>query len=118
MQVISDPKAKDEALDALVEHLIPGRSRDRLRPNHKAEIMSTMIVSVPLNEATAKVRTGPSNDEKADYDLDVWAGEIPLTQTYGKPVDDPKLKCGVSAPDYVVNYSRQGVAQRIQDLAC
>ena len=116
--MIADPKAKDEALDALVEHLIPGRSRDKLRPNHKAEIMSTMIVSVPLHEASAKVRTGPSNDEKADYDLDVWAGEIPLTQTVGKPVNDPKLKSGVTAPDYVVNYSRQGVAERVKSLAC
>ena len=69
-----------------------------------------MIVALPLDEASAKVRTGPPKDDKPDYDLDVWAGEVPLTQTVGTPIDDPKLKAGVPVPDYVAQYSRQAKA--------
>ena len=107
MQVITDPKEKDKALEALVEHIIPGRSADGVRANNKSELVSTMIVSLSLHEASAKVRTGPPKDDKDDYDLDVWAGELPLQQTIGVPLDDPKLKQGVPVPEYVAQYSRQ-----------
>ncbi len=106
MQVITDPKAKDAALEALVEHIIPGRSADAVRPNNKSELVSTTIVSLSLDEASTKVRAGPPIDDKPDYNLDVWAGEVPLHQTVGEPIDDPKLKSGVPIPDYVANYSR------------
>lgn len=106
-EVITDPKEKDKALEALVEHIIPGRSADGVRANNKSELVSTMIVSLSLHEASAKVRTGPPKDDKDDYDLDVWAGELPLQQTVGVPLDDPKLKQGVPVPDYVAQYSRQ-----------
>lgn len=109
-QVISDPKEKDAALEALVEHIIPGRSADAVRLNNKSELTSTVIVSLSLDEASAKVRTGPPKDDKEDYELDVWAGEIPLQQTIGKPLDDPKLKSGVSVPEYVAEYTRHSAA--------
>lgn len=109
-QVISDPKEKDAALEALVEHIIPGRSADGVRLNNKLELTSTVIVSLSLDEASAKVRTGPPKDDKEDYELDVWAGEIPLQQTIGKPLDDPKLKSGVSVPEYVAEYTRHSAA--------
>ena len=106
MQIISDPEAKEKALDALIEQLIPGRSTDNLRPNKKSEVTSTMIVSVPLDEASAKIRTGFSNDDKADWDHDVWSGQLPLQQVWGKPIDNPNMKAGIPVPDYVVKYSR------------
>ncbi|DBA79462.1 TPA: hypothetical protein ACH3X2_007734 [Trebouxia sp. C0005] len=109
-QVISDPQEKDAALEALVEHIIPGRSADGVRPNNKSELISTVIVSLSLDEASAKVRTGPPKDDKEDYELDVWAGELPLQQTVGKPVNDPKLKSGVSVPKYVAEYTRHSTA--------
>lgn len=84
-----------------------GRSADGVRQNNQSELASTIIVALPLDEASAKVRTGPPKDDKPDYDLDVWAGELPLTQTVGTPIDDPKLKAGVRVPDYVAQYSRQ-----------
>jgi len=110
IQVISDPQEKDAALEALVEHIIPGRSADGVRPNNKSELTSTVIVSLSLDEASAKVRTGPPKDDIEDYELDVWAGEIPLQQTVGKPLDDPKLKSGVSVPEYVAEYTRHNTA--------
>ncbi len=110
IQVISDPQKKDAALEALVEHIIPGRSADGVRPNNKSELTSTVIVSLSLDEASAKVRTGPPKDDIEDYELDVWAGEIPLQQTVGKPLDDPKLKSGVSVPEYVAEYTRHSTA--------
>ena len=84
-----------------------------MRPNNKSELVSTIIAALPLDEASAKIRTGPPIDDKPDYDLDVWAGEIPLTQVVGTPVADPKLKAGVTAPSYVSDYSRKA-AHRAQ----
>lgn len=110
MQVITDPREKDAALEALVEHFIPGRSADAIRPNNKSELVSTTVVSLSLDEASAKIRTGPPKDDKPDYNLDVWAGEIPLRQVTGMPIDDPQLKGGVPVPSYVTNYSRHSTA--------
>lgn len=109
-KVITDPKEKDAALEALVEHFIPGRSADAIRPNNKSELVSTTVVSLSLDEASAKIRTGPPKDDKPDYNLDVWAGEIPLRQVTGMPIDDPQLKGGVPVPNYVTNYSRHSTA--------
>ena len=84
-----------------------------MRPNNKSQLMSTIIAALPLDEASAKIRTGPPIDDKPDYDLDVWAGEIPLTQVVGTPIADPKLKAGVTAPGYVSSYNREA-AHRAQ----
>ena len=92
---------------------VSGRSADGVRPNNKSELVSTIVAALPLDEASAKIRTGPPIDDKPDYDLDVWAGEIPLMQVVGAPIADPKLQAGVSAPSYVSNYSREA-AHRAQ----
>lgn len=107
LQLIADAQGKQEALDALVDHLIPGRSADNLRPTTKAEFVSTMMVSMPLTEASAKVRTGFSIYEEGDLEQDVWVGQIPLQQVVGRPIKDPLLKDGIATPDYVLNYTRQ-----------
>lgn len=96
-------------MSMFVASALSGRSADGIRPNNKSELVSTIIAALPLDEASAKVRTGGPIDDKPDYDLDVWAGEIPLTQVVGTPIADPKLKAGVSAPGYVSNYSRTAV---------
>lgn len=81
--------------------------------------MSTIVVAVPLSEASAKIRTGNAEDDKADYELDTWAGVVPLQQAApGKPIVDPKLKPGIETPAYVVNYNRVRSAQdQLQTLA-
>ena len=110
---IQDPgfRIQDSGL-RLVLPVASGRSADAVRANNKSELVSTIIAALPLNEASAKVRTGPPNDDKPDYDLDVWAGELPLTQVVGTPIADPKLKAGVAIPGYVAGYSRDGTQDR------
>jgi nitroimidazol reductase NimA-like FMN-containing flavoprotein (pyridoxamine 5'-phosphate oxidase superfamily) len=102
-RVVDDPVAKLEALRALSEHIIPGRWDDVRQPNER-ELQSTTVLSVPLTEASAKVRTGPPLDDEEDYDLPVWAGVIPLRLVAGTPIDDPRLPEKSETPKYAVNY--------------
>lgn len=95
---ITEPAAKAAALDAFVEHLVPGRVAE-VRPMHAADIASTLIVALPLAEASVKVRTGGPKDEDEDYALtDVWAGVVPMTTTYGEPVTDELQRFAVPTP--------------------
>ncbi|HZA60924.1 MAG TPA: pyridoxamine 5'-phosphate oxidase family protein [Actinomycetota bacterium] len=105
LREITDQQEKWEAQRALVEHIVPGRSADARMPNEK-ELRQTTILAIPLNEASAKVRTGPSIDTEEDYDLPVWAGEIPLKMIPQPPIDDPRLPPGVDVPEYARRYRR------------
>ena len=98
---------KRRALDALVEHLVPGRTQDARRPNDP-ELTGTEVLEMPLDEATAKVRTGPPKDEPEDMDMLIWAGVIPLRQQVGAALPDPEMPPGRETPDYVVHYRRPG----------
>lgn len=93
-------------LDAFVEALIPGRNQD-LRPATQKEINATTIVQIPLTEAAAKVRTGPPIDSEGDYELDCWAGVVPIKLVTEEPVADEKLKSGVLLPNYLKAEERQ-----------
>jgi hypothetical protein len=85
---VEERDAKLAALEALVERIHPGRWTEA-RPPTDAELRQTLVVSVPLDEASAKVRTGPPIDDPEDYALDVWAGEIPLETRRLEGVPDP-----------------------------
>jgi uncharacterized protein len=106
---VRDLEEKRLGLEAMVEHIIPGRSRDARSPTEK-ELRSTMLLKLPLSESSAKVRTGWPSDEEEDYALPIWAGVIPFTQLIGAPLDDPALGFELGAPDYVLSYRRSGVA--------
>jgi nitroimidazol reductase NimA-like FMN-containing flavoprotein (pyridoxamine 5'-phosphate oxidase superfamily) len=84
---VTDRAEKLRALDAIVEHVVLGRSKIARAPN-ESEIRQTMVISLPLSEASAKVRTGPPLDDEPDYALDVWAGVIPISLTKGEPIED------------------------------
>jgi nitroimidazol reductase NimA-like FMN-containing flavoprotein (pyridoxamine 5'-phosphate oxidase superfamily) len=84
---ISDPEAKAAALERIVEHMLPGRSGEARRPS-PVELTSTRVVSLPIVEASAKLRTGGPKDDDEDLDLDVWAGVLPLRLVAGDPVPD------------------------------
>jgi nitroimidazol reductase NimA-like FMN-containing flavoprotein (pyridoxamine 5'-phosphate oxidase superfamily) len=84
---VADREEKLRALDALVEHVVPGRAAI-VRPPNELEIKQTLVVALPLSEASAKVRTGPPVDDEADYALDVWAGVVPVALVKGEPVKD------------------------------
>ncbi len=102
---IDDPADKLAAMEALTEHVVPGRWSDARRPTEK-ETRATLFLAVPLDEASVKIRTGPPEDADEDYDLDVWAGVLPLTRDFGPPRPDPALKPGIPTPGYVVDYER------------
>lgn len=104
---IDDPDEKLRALHAIVEHIVPGRSKDARSPSPK-ELAQTLVLEFPLKEASAKIRTGPPLDHAADYALPVWAGEIPLRLMPLAPRRDPRLTRGIAPPLYVTRYRRPG----------
>lgn len=107
---IADSGDKSRILDALVEHTVPGRLPDA-RPPSKKELDATKIVALPIDEASAKIRTGPPVDDESDYALPVWAGVIPLSQMAGAPLPDPKLGVNIDVPPYVTGYARRNRAE-------
>ncbi len=102
---VQDAQQKLEALRAFTEHVVPGRWAEVRTPNHQ-EVQGTLVLSLPLAEASAKVRTGPPLDDEADYSLPVWAGVIPLQLSAATPIPDPRLQTGINLPAYVQNYTR------------
>ena len=104
-KLITDEREKLNALEALTEHILPNRWRD-VRPPNELELKATTVLSLPINEASAKIRTGNPVDDEEDYDLDVWAGVIPLKLMAETPISDKKLKKEISMPDYVTGYKR------------
>ena len=94
-----------QVLEALVEHVCAGRVRDA-RPPNEAELRQTLVIAVPLAEASAKIRSGPAADEEEDYALPIWAGVIPLALTPSAPIDDERLVVGVNRPEYATRYER------------
>lgn len=104
-RVVDDPAEKRMALQAVTEHVLPGRWADS-RPMTDKEYRGTSIVAVPLDEASAKVRTGPPGDDAGDYDLPIWAGVLPLAVVPGRPEDDPGLQVEAEVPAYIRRYRR------------
>ena len=94
---------KIKIMDAFLEKLIPGRSAE-WRPHKTKEINATTVIRFSLNEASAKIRSGPPSDDKEDYALPVWAGVIPYELQAGAPIDDPALAPGIPLPEYLKTY--------------
>ncbi|WP_262386817.1 pyridoxamine 5'-phosphate oxidase family protein [Streptomyces sp. TRM49041] len=97
---VTDPEEKRTALDALVDHVVPGRSYDSRAANAK-ELAATAVLRLDLEEVSAKVRTGGVNEEPEDLALPHWAGVIPLVTGYGTAVPDKDLDAAVALPDYL-----------------
>jgi nitroimidazol reductase NimA-like FMN-containing flavoprotein (pyridoxamine 5'-phosphate oxidase superfamily) len=90
----------EEALEAFTEKLVPGRWADVRWPTAQ-ELKGTAVLALPIEEGSAKVRTGPPVDEDEDYELDVWAGVVPLRLAPGAPEPDPVLRDGIPQPSYI-----------------
>jgi len=101
-KLIENKVEKIEALKTITEHLIPGRWEDARKPNKK-ELNATTVVSIDIDEASAKIRTGPPKDDEEDYNLSVWAGVLPFSLEFASPQNDPKLNPGISLPHYLQN---------------
>lgn len=105
-RAVAEPAAKMDALRALVEHLVPGRWDDCRLPNDQ-EMNATLVLALPIDEASAKVRTGPPLDEEEDFTTPYWSGVLPFEARIGPPVPDPTLHPGIDVPDYIRNYTRR-----------
>ena len=104
--VVEDEPTKREALRAFTEHIAPGRWRE-VRPPTESELKATTVLAIPLEEVSAKVRTGPPLDDEDDYSLPVWAGVLPLKLRPERPVADSGLNASIEVPDYVRHYDRR-----------
>ncbi len=105
---VTDLAEKAAALDAIVEHIVPGR-RALLRPNTKKELAATSVLALGLHEASAKVRSGPPVDDEEDLSATVWAGELPLRVQTSTPVPDQFNS--VAVPAHVLEYQRRGLTR-------
>ena len=106
--IVEQREVKLAALLAFSEHVIPGRWHEVRVPSEQ-ELKSTTVLSVPLVEVSAKVRSGPPLDDEADYALNVWAGVIPLQIVAGEPIGDPRLPADIEPPAYALNYTREKI---------
>ncbi|MFF5765966.1 pyridoxamine 5'-phosphate oxidase family protein [Streptomyces tanashiensis] len=97
---VTDPEELRTALDALVDHVVPGRSADS-RPGNAKELAATAVIRLDLDEASAKVRTGGPNDDPEDLALPYWSGVIPVQGGYGTPVPADDLDPSVALPGYL-----------------
>ena len=107
---VEGPEEKLGVLNALSDHLIRGRWQEVRTPS-ASELKGTLVLSLPINEASAKVRTGPPLDEEDDYGLPVWAGVLPLKTVAADPVADPRLPEGMAPPPYITRYPGPGPAR-------
>ena len=97
---VTDPVDKLAALVAFSERITPGRW-DEQRAVTKQELKATTVLTLRLEEVSAKIRTGPPADDEADYALDVWAGVVPVRSVIGAAEDDPSLTPGIAQPAYL-----------------
>ena len=102
-RLVKDPDEKLRALEAVVEHVVPGRSRDA-RPPNDFELKYTQVLEFRIDEASAKLRTGGPKDDAEDMELPIWAGVIPLRVEPQAPVPDPATR--EELPGYVTSYRR------------
>jgi uncharacterized protein len=98
--LVSGSGERWQALRLITDHLIPGRWAAARQPTGK-EMAATAVLSLPLTEASVKVRAGMPADDPEDYDLDVWAGVLPIAVTFGQPLPDPRLRPEIPLPAHI-----------------
>ena len=103
---VRDEKEKLQALKVLSEHILPGRWSESRQPNEK-ELKQTLVMRLPIDEFSAKVRQGPPIDDEEDYSFATWAGVLPLHVMPGAAIEDPRMDAKVEMPAYVREYSRK-----------
>ncbi|MGD9561292.1 MAG: pyridoxamine 5'-phosphate oxidase family protein [Pyrinomonadaceae bacterium] len=97
---VEDPDEKYRALEAFTEHIVPGRWVDVRWPT-ESEMKATSVLKLPIDEASAKVRTGGPVDDDEDYAMNVWAGVLPVTTAKGSPIADERLDPKIAVPEYL-----------------
>jgi uncharacterized protein len=102
-RLVEPEEERVKALELFTEKLVPGRWAE-VRPPTRQELKGTKVLSLPLDEASAKVRTGPPVDEEEDYALPVWAGVLPLGTAVASPEPDPRLDPAIETPVHVARW--------------
>lgn len=102
---VTERAEKARVLDLIVDHIVPGRTADA-RPGNEKELRATLVVRLPLNEVSAKVRTGPPADDEEDLAIPAWAGLLPARTAWGPLEPAPDLGWGIATPDYLNSYAR------------
>jgi nitroimidazol reductase NimA-like FMN-containing flavoprotein (pyridoxamine 5'-phosphate oxidase superfamily) len=105
-RLVEDEDERWLALEKFTEHIIPGRWAEIRQPN-ASEMKKTMVIAIPITEASAKTRDGQVGDDEEDYQLDIWAGVLPMQMTPQMPIADPLLKPNLTVPAHVKNYNRK-----------
>ncbi len=100
---VSDPDEKLHALKLISDNVLPGRWEDARLPTAN-ELNVTSVISIPIEDAAAKIREGDPKDDAKDYELPVWAGILPITSFIGGPIPDTKLEEGIEVPDYLDDF--------------
>jgi uncharacterized protein len=101
-RLLTDPAEKTGALRIITEHLAPGQWSYVRQPTKK-DLAATSVLELPLAEASVKIRDGGPHDEPEDYELDIWAGVVPVTMAFGSPEPDEELRPGIAAPAHITN---------------
>ncbi|MCB0705140.1 MAG: pyridoxamine 5'-phosphate oxidase family protein [Saprospiraceae bacterium] len=101
-EMVEDPEAKMAGLKVVSDQVLKGRWEEVRLPNEK-EMKATTLLQIQIKEASAKIRTGPPGDDKEDYELDIWAGVVPVKHKFLPAEVDPLLKAGINLPDSVKN---------------
>ncbi len=110
-RLVTDPAERLAAVQAISEHLIPGRWENSRKPTKK-ELAATSVIALSLDEASVKIRDGEAKDEDEDYELDYWAGVLPITQTIGAAEPDSLLPPGIEMPEHIALLERRSVGER------
>jgi nitroimidazol reductase NimA-like FMN-containing flavoprotein (pyridoxamine 5'-phosphate oxidase superfamily) len=105
-RAVEDRDEKLAGLRAIVEHVLPGRWSEARLPSD-AELKQTILLSLPLDETSAKVRTGLPKDKEEDFDLPIWAGVVPAALTWLPPEPDPSLGPGMEVPPSVLSFGSE-----------
>jgi nitroimidazol reductase NimA-like FMN-containing flavoprotein (pyridoxamine 5'-phosphate oxidase superfamily) len=105
-ELVEDADEKNKALEAFTEHIIPGRWAEVRWPT-ELELKATSVLKLPIEEASAKIRTGDPIDDEEDYEMDVWAGVLPLKLQHETAIADTRLQDQIEVPKHVTDYSRK-----------
>lgn len=111
-RLVTEVAERMAAFRAIMDHFVPGHW-ENVRPPNDQELRQTLVVAADLDEASAKVSTGPPQDEPEDLALPYWAGEIPLRMVAGTPRPDSHVRGGLQAPESVRDYARSFAAPEV-----
>jgi len=110
-RLVTDDAERLAAIQAITEHLIPGRWENSRRPTKK-ELAATSVIALSLDEASVKIREGGAKDDDEDYALDYWAGVLPITQAIGAAEPDPLLRRDIGMPPHIAALERRPLGER------